>query len=142
LVGVAVQDFEIIDHTADIGIVAHGESLREVFANAARAMFSLIADLDDVDESISCDVEVSGEDQEVLLVEWLNELIYLFDARNMVFRRFEILDIGRISLKARVYGEKLDLSRHRLKMVIKAATYHILKVERDDGFRAQVLFDV
>jgi SHS2 domain-containing protein len=137
-----MQDYEIVDHTADVSIIVHGEELREVFANAARAMFSLIVDLDAVGETIYREVKVSGDDEEVLLVEWLNELLYLFDAQSIVFKKFEILDLSRTALRAKVYGEEVNPSHHKLKMGIKAATYHMLRVEKCDGFKAQVLFDV
>jgi SHS2 domain-containing protein len=137
-----VPDFEIIDHTADIGIVVHGGDLTETFANAAYAMFSLIADLSSVDEAICHEVEASADDLEGLLVGWLNELIYLFDVENIIFKRFELTELTGIILKAKCYGEKVDPSRHKLKTGIKAATSHMLKIEKKDGFRAQVLFDI
>ena len=135
-------DFEIIDHTADVGIVAYGASIAEAFANAARGLFSLITDTDDIAETEYRDIEVTAPDRESLLVAWLNELIYLFDAENMLFRRFDISDLGTTRLKARAYGEVADSSRHRLKMGVKAATYHMLDVSSSDGSRVQVLFDV
>ena len=141
-VGNRAQDFDIIDHTADIGIIVHGKDLGETFANAAHAMFSLVADLSNVNESICHEIEASADDIEGLLVEWLNELIYLFDAENIIFKRFEVTDITTTELKANGYGEKLNPSRHRLKMGIKAATYHMLQVEKGDGFTARVIFDV
>lgn len=137
-----MMDFEIVDHTADIGIIAHGADLREVFANAACAMFSLITDLSNIDETTSYDIEASGDNREDLLVAWLNELLYIFDTQNIIFKRFEIRDITSTRLEASGYGEKIDPSRHKLKRGIKAATYHTLKVEKDDGFKVQVLFDV
>ncbi len=136
------KDFEIIDHTADIGIMAYGTDLSQVFVNAARAMSSLITELDDVAEALYRDIEVHAPDRESLLVEWLNELIYLFDAENIIFKRFDIVELDNTLLKARSYGEKVDSSRHRIKMGIKAATYHMLKVEGGKEFSAQVLFDI
>ena len=136
------KDFEIINHTADIGIIAYGANLSQVFANAARALFSLITELDDVEEVISRDIKLTAPDQESLLVEWLNELIYLFDAEKIIFKRFDISKLNETQLKARSYGEKVDILRHKLKMGVKAATYHILKVEKGNGYQAQVLFDI
>ncbi len=134
--------FEIIDHTADIGIMAYGKNEKEVFANSAYAMFSLIADLDGVAESIRREVEVTATDQETLLASWLNELLYLFDAEQIIFKSFEVIDLGEQRLRAIARGERVDLSRHKLKTQVKAATYHMLKVEKEDGFKAQVILDV
>ena len=136
------KDFEIVNHTADVGIIAYGADMSETFANAARALFSLITELDDVEEVLYRDIELTAPDEESLLVEWLNELIYLFDAENVIFKRFDIIELNNTRLKARSYGEKVDKSRHKLKTGVKAATYHMLKVDRGNGCKAQVLFDI
>ncbi len=136
------KDFEIIDHTADVGIAAYGADMSQAFANAARALFSLITELDDVAEVLHRDVELTAPDQESLLVEWLNELIYLFDTENIIFKRFDITQLNHTQLKARSYGEKVDKSKHKLKTGVKAATYHMLKVDKGDVCKVQVLFDI
>ena len=136
------KDFEIINHTADVGIVAYGADLSQAFANAARALFSLITELDDVAEVLHRDIELTAPDEEGLLVEWLNELIYLFDTENILFKRFDIITLNNTQLKARSYGEKVDKSKHKLKTGVKAATYHMLKVDKGDGCQVQVLFDI
>ena len=136
------KDFELIDHTADVGVIAYGADISQAFANAARALFSLITELDDVAEVLHRDIEVTASDQESLLVEWLNELIYLFDTEHILFKRFDITKLNHTQLKARNYGEKVDKSKHKLKTGVKAATYHILKVNKGDGCQIQVLFDI
>jgi len=136
------KDFEIVNHTADVGIIADGADIRQAFANAARGLFSLITELDDVQEVLHRDIEVTAADEESLLVEWLNELIYLFDVENIIFKRFDIIELGSTRLKARRYGEKVDRSRHKLKTGVKAATYHMLKINKGDGCQVQVLFDI
>ncbi len=135
-------EFEVLDHTADVGIVAHGEDAPQAFANAARGMFSLITDLEDVRETEHRDIEVTAPDEEALLVAWLSELLYYFDAEMMLFRRFDIAELSDAAIRARAYGEPVDASRHRLKTGIKAATYHMLEVAHDDGVRVTVLFDI
>jgi len=137
------QGFEILEHTADIGIVARGKNLAEVFAQAAKGMFSLITDLNTVEERVERRVKVEAPDIESLLVAWLNELVYLFDTKNMVFKRFEFDEINPTNLTARAYGEKLDKLRHPLKGAIKAATYHMLEVKKEDNhYEARVIFDI
>jgi len=137
-----VKDFETIDHTADIGIIAYGADISQAFANAARALFSLITELDNVEEILHRDIELTAPDEESLLVEWLNQLIYLFDTENIIFKRFDITRLSNTRLKARSYGEKVDSSKHMLKTGVKAATYHMLQVDKGDGCRVQVLFDI
>jgi SHS2 domain-containing protein len=136
------KDFEILDHTADVGIIAYGADLSQAFANAARALFSLITELDDVEEVVYRDIELTASDEESLLVEWLNELVYQFDTEGIIFKRFDIIQLNSTHLKARSYGEKVDSSRHKLKTGVKAATYHMLKVDKNDGCKVQVLFDI
>ena len=136
------KDFEIVDHTADVGIVAYGADVSQAFANAAKALFSLITELDDVEEFLHRDIELTAPDEESLLVEWLNELIYLFDTENIVFKRFDITKPNNTQLKARSYGEKVDSSKHRLKTGVKAATYHMLKIDKGKVCRVKVLFDI
>jgi SHS2 domain-containing protein len=136
------KEFEIVNHTADVGIIAYGADMRGAFANAAKALFSLITELDDVEEVVHRDIELTAPDQESLLVEWLNELIYLFDAENMLFKRFDITQLSQTHLKARSYGHEVDSSKHKLKMGVKAATYHMLKIEKSNGSKVQVLFDI
>ncbi|MBM2825656.1 MAG: hypothetical protein HW402_1320, partial [Dehalococcoidales bacterium] len=127
---------------ADVGIIAYGVDMKQAFANAAKALFSLITELDDVEESIYRDIEVTAPDQESLLVEWLNELIYRFDTEQILFKKFDIDQFEPNHLKARSYGEKVDTSKHTLKVGVKAATYHMLKVDGKNGSRVQVLFDI
>lgn len=139
----AGKGFEVIDHTADVGIIAYGAGLEEVFINAARALFSLITELDDVAEDLKYDVDIASEDRESLLLEWLNELIYLFDTGQILLKKFHILSLSGTRLKAVCYGEKVDPSRHRLKTGVKAATYHMLRIDRDEqGYKARVIFDI
>jgi SHS2 domain-containing protein len=136
------KDFEVIDHTADAGVVAYGADLGQAFSNAAKALFSLVTELGDVAEALYRDVELTAPDEEDLLVAWLNELIYLFDTENILFKRFEVTVLDN-RLKARVYGEKVDSSRHRLKTGVKGATYHMLGVSKgDSGCKVQVIFDI
>jgi SHS2 domain-containing protein len=137
------KDFEVIAHTADIGIMAYGADLKQAFANTARGLFSLITELDTVAVKEHCNVQVTAPDREALLVNWLNELIYLFEAKEMLFNRFDITRLIDTELTATGYGEKIDLAKHTLKIQVKATTYHMLKIEQnEEGWKARVIFDV
>ena len=138
-----MKRFDVVEHTADAGIVAYGADMGEAFANAAYGMFSLMADLEQVGEETSCHVEVEARDREGLVVAWLNELLYLFDVERIIFRRFDIMDITDTRLAADACGEPADVSRHRLKSGVKAATYHMLLIsEGGGGCSIRVIFDV
>ena len=135
--------FDIINHSADAGIIAYGEDIKQLFSNASLALFSLITDVQDIKEKLSHQVEVNSDNRDDLLVEWLNELIYLFDADYLLFNRFEFESLDDNQLKANCYGEKFDPARHRIKIGVKAATYHMLKIAKDSkGYKAQVIFDI
>ena len=136
------KDFEILEHTADTGIIAYGKDVKQAFANVARGLFSLMTELESVNEVLERDIEVSAADRDSLLVAWLNELIYIFDTENILFKRFDITRLSQRHLVARGYGEKVDRARHELKTGVKAATYHMLAVKQKDGWRLQVLFDI
>jgi len=137
------KTFEVINHTADTGIIAYGADMKQAFVNAAVALFSIIVDADTVRENLYRDVEVFADDPESLLVQWLNELIYLFDVEHVVFNNFEINKLTKTQLRARCFGEKVKPSRHKLKTGVKAATYHLLKIEKDNNsYKIQVIFDI
>jgi SHS2 domain-containing protein len=135
--------FQIIDHTADVGIIAYGADVKELFSNAALALFSLITEPESIAEKLQRHLEINSEDRDSLLVEWLNELIYLFDAEHILFHRFDIESLSNNQLKATCYGEDIDPSKHKIKLGVKAATYHMLKIEKDrNGYKVQIIFDV
>jgi SHS2 domain-containing protein len=136
------KDFELLDHTADVGIIAYGVDLKQAFANAAKGLFSLITNPGDIEEALHRDIELTAEDRESLLVGWLNELVYYFDTEGILFKRFDVIELNNRHLKARGYGEKADSSRHELKTGVKGTTYHMLKIEEDEGYRVQVIFDI
>ena len=137
-----MKRFDIIEHTADVGIIAYGGDLREAFANAAFAMFTLIADLGGVKEVDCREIEVEAEDRESLVVACLNELLYLVDMEGVLFSRFKVTDFSDVGLKMKCYGERINPVRHELRGGVKAATYHMLKVESNDVHKIQVIFDV
>ncbi|MBI2165399.1 MAG: archease [Chloroflexi bacterium] len=137
-----MSGFEFIEHTADVGIIARGRDLKEAFANAALGMFSFIADLDTVQERESLIVEVTAADRESLLVEWLNELNFIFETRMFIFKRFEIEEIEDSHLRARGIGEPVDRQRHRIKSSVKGATYHMLRIGHNSEWHARVILDI
>ena len=99
--------------------------------------------MENIGEELKYDVEVVSEDRESLLVEWLNELIYLFDAEHVLLKNFDVQSLSNTRLKVTCYGEKIDPSRHKLKTEVKAATYHMLRIDKDNkGYKAQIIFDI
>ena len=132
--------YEELDHTADVGIRAHGASLNELFAAAAAGMFSLVADLRKVRAVGEVEVRVKADDLEALMVRWLSELLFLHETQRLLLKEFDVRIAG-TSLEARARGEAIDKKRHELKLNIKAVTYHRLRIDRKAGL-AEVIFDI
>jgi len=136
-----MRRFRLIEHTADIGVIAYGQSLAEAYGNAAFGMFAIIAELRNVREVESREVELIEADPEALLFEWLNRLLYIFDVEKLLFKRCDVTELDNKHLKATCYGEKYDPSRHHIKLGVKSATYHMLKVDPEKK-QVRVIFDV
>ena len=138
--------YELFETTADVGVRGYGESLEEAFENAARAMFEVMADVRSVRPEVEVEVSCEAEDLETLLVDWLNELLAQSTTRRMLFSEFNV-KIGqegsRFKLRGVARGEPIDPSRHELRTEVKAATYALIKVGReDDRYVAQLLLDI
>ncbi len=135
--------YEIFGTTADVGVTSHGSTLPEAFEAQAQGMFDVMAELDRVQAKEEFTVEADGADDEVLLVAFLNELLFLFDAKRVLLKEFHVTEIGGGKLKAVAKGEEIDLTRHVIKTPVKAVTYHMLKVERTpEGYRTVVVYDI
>ncbi|HUL23274.1 MAG TPA: archease [Thermodesulfobacteriota bacterium] len=138
-----MKRFEILDHTADIGIVVHGENLKALFENAGEAFFRLITDLRKVRRRVERRVNIGGESLDRLMVDWLSELLYLHDVEKLLFKGFEVDSVGQEGLKATVKGESFREGVHVIKTEVKAVTYHQIEVRREnEGWRAQVILDL
>jgi SHS2 domain-containing protein len=136
-----------LDHTADVGAEIEAASLGELFAEAAQALLETIADPATVRTSLHRDFELSASDLETLLVDWLGELVYVFEVDRQLFRDAavtltEAADGWRLAAVAR--GEPYDPERHPIRVLVKAVTWHGLAVGcREDGaWRARVIFDI
>ncbi len=136
------EGYETFEHEADMGIRGSGETLEEAFENGARAMFSIMLDLVGVEPEEKVEISCSAPDRETLFVEWLNELLTQASLREMVFSDFKIESLEKDSLRGYAYGERLDKKKHRLKVEVKAATYSMLKVYKNEKYVAQCVVDV
>ena len=135
--------FEILEHPADVGFLAHGETREELFQNAAAAMFSLACDPAAIEEKERRELLAEGEGIEALLYAWLAEVLAVADAEGLVFRRAEVGEISERRVRGVAYGEKFDRTRHHAGTYIKAVTFHQLEVRQSEqGWRARVFLDV
>ncbi len=135
--------YKLIDHTADIGIDIYGDTLSELFSNAGFAMFDIITDITTVDPKDPYIVKVEGVDKEQLLVNWLGELLYLYDIKSLLFRDFLISTMNENQLTATIRGEKYIETKHTINTEIKAVTHHALSVKHEHNqWKARVIFDL
>jgi len=140
---VSLPSFEILEHPADVGFRTAGETLPELFANAALALLSIAGDPDVASPKERYELSVTSGDRISLLVDWLNEVLYWFDGKRIAFHNFEIVEFAETALKATAFGEPRDRERHRAKLIVKAVTYHQLKIEEHAGqWIAEVFLDV
>jgi SHS2 domain-containing protein len=135
--------FTPIEHPSDLALRAEGQNLKEAFEATALGMFAFIVDLSHVAEKEVVNISAAGSDPENLLVNFLNELLYLADARSFLIKGICILSLSNTSLTAEALGEKINPARHKILHSIKAATYNQLKINaKKDGVEITVVFDV
>jgi SHS2 domain-containing protein len=154
-----MRHFEVIDISGDVGLKAYGKNPEDAFINAALGMYSLITDSGKIRDQKVIDISVKSGSMEGLLVSWMNELIFQFDAYGFIGKGIVITEFTpslvlpnhvqgqggeeAYSIKAAVSGEEFDPERHESKLLIKAATYHRLKMEKtDDLWEINVIFDI
>ncbi len=138
-----MKKYDLIDHTADVGVKAYGKTLSEAFENAAKGMFDIITDNSEVESTGQYNIELKASDLEQLLVDFLSELLYLHSVNNIVFGFFKLdIDENKKSLKGTFYGEKFNISKHKIGSEIKAVTYHMLEVNNKKPYYVQVIFDI
>ncbi|MEM0343487.1 MAG: archease [Thermoplasmata archaeon] len=130
----------MLEHTADALVEVHGRTLDERFANAAYAMFDLITDLTKVEPKGELKVVLEADSREQLLVDFLQELLFVHDTEDLVFSEFDVMTDGR-KLESSVRGEKFDERKHTKRSLVKGVTYHGLQFDDEKG-TVTLLFDV
>jgi SHS2 domain-containing protein len=134
--------WEHFEHKADIGVRGFGNTLAEAFEQAAVAMTTVVADISLVQPTTTISIACSDDDNDALLYDWLNALIYEMATRKMLFCQFEVsIDHGK--LEAAVFGEAIDIERHQPCVEIKGATFTELAVYQEgQQWVAQCVIDV
>lgn len=131
----------IEDLTSDVMFEAYGKNLKELFENAAEAMFSVMCQIKKVKPKNSMDVEVLGRNSGELMISWLQELIALVDVEGVFFSRFEVREISETWLKAKVSGDKAKPELGGT--LVKAVTYYDYKLEKTKkGFKVRISLDI
>ncbi len=139
--------FEFLEHTADILIAAHGQTIQEAFENAALAMFEVMTDTTKITPVQEDTVEVEAEDEYALLYSWLEALLVKFEVAGMLYSKFQITSLAdtgeAFRLKASVWGEKFNVEKHPQKVAVKAVTYHRMEIIKNhDKITLEFILDI
>jgi SHS2 domain-containing protein len=136
--------FELLEHPADIGFRVRGATREELFASAAFALLSVCGEPAAAQPLLEYPLAVESGDLQALMVDWLSEVLYYYDARRVAFRRFRVARVSDTQVQAVGLGEPRDPERHRDLLIVKAVTYHQLRVEREagGGWVAEVYVDI
>jgi SHS2 domain-containing protein len=137
------KTFEILDHTADLGIEVTGDNLQDLFQNAAHAMLKIMLERLPEKGGKDRDISISGADLPDLLVRWLGEILYLFDGEQTLVTDTKIHSVTPDRLDAQLKIVPFCSTRHEVATEIKAVTYHQIEVTQDAGeWRARIIFDL
>lgn len=135
--------FELLEHPADIGFRARGATLAELFQNCGLALVSIILDPSGIEPARQVPLAATGGDYESLLVNWLNEVLYAVDGLRLALGAFEISGLEETRIECLAWGEPRDPARHPGRVVVKAVTYHQLRVARTaEGWLAEAYLDI
>ena len=136
-------NYQVIDHTADLGILVKAPDVKDLFVDAAYAMTDLMVKRDISKKGTERELLVEGEDFPDLMVRWLSEILYLFDGEHILVSAIEISSISPIRLQSTLTVVPLKRGHHEILREIKAVTYHQISVKRvHDGWEARIIFDV
>ena len=138
--------YRFIEHTADMGVEIEATSFESLLSEGLLALTDTLTEVGEVRAEVERQVELMAPSREDLLVDWLNELVYLFETESVLFRFGELgveEESGGWRLRGTLRGERYDPDRHRIKRLIKAVTYHQLRVSSSSrGWQARVIFDI
>ena len=138
-----MKKYELIDHTADIGFRVFGQDHSELFQNAGYALFDVITDISRVSPLVMRRFSLQRNCMEELLVEWLSNLLYVFDTEQLLFCNFQVSKICDTGLEAEAAGELYSEDLHPIKTVVKAITYHCLNIANRNGvWQATTILDI
>ena len=134
---------ETFEHTADLGLRVRAADLGTLFVEAAQALFAaIIENPETIAPTQAVEFRIDGDDRELLLFDWLRELLCRFEVEHLVFARFKV-SFDATGLTGTAWGEPLDWSKHAPNHEVKAITYHALRVEQTaDGWLAEVIVDI
>jgi SHS2 domain-containing protein len=138
------KKYRITKHQSELAVKVVGASQADLFANSAYTLFDvMVADLDKVDCKDHIPLEIEGTDRDDLMVNWMRELLYLYQGSGYLLKDFQIREVKDTIVKAEVAGEKIDPDRHEIKQEIAAIAFHKSRMDKTGNqWTAQVFFEV
>ncbi len=138
--------YEVIEHTADIGLKIRGENLEALFRNASLGLFSLITNIDTIKQSenkVSLEFQLEAENAGELLLKWMREILFFFSAKRYIPCEINFENIQQKKLSVKIKTGNFDPNKHEQRYEVKAVTYHGFKIEENpDGWMAEVILDI
>ena len=137
------KKYRVTTRQSELAVKVTGGSQADLFANSAFALFDVISDLEKIELKERMPLEVEGADRDDLLVNWMRELLYLYQGSGYLLKEFVIREVKDTSVKAEVCGEKIDPDRHEIKQEIAAVAYHQSRMTKTGNqWTAQLIFEV
>ena len=137
------EGFDYFEVAADVGLRGWGPTREAAFRQTGLGLFTLMVEAGSIEERESREVRAQGDTPESLLVNWLNDCLYLHDVEGFVARRIDFPVFEERRLHSLLWGEEVDPGRHRLGTVVKAATYHQLTIRQaNHGWEIRVILDI
>jgi len=137
-----MKKYEQLDISGDVGLRVWGQTLEELFAHAAEGMGELVTDTTNVEQTEKKEISLVSENIESMFIQWLNELIFLFDAHGFLGKSFDV-HIADLALHAQISGGIYNPEQNESRLLIKAATYHQVSIQKVNSmWEAAVIFDI
>jgi SHS2 domain-containing protein len=136
-------DFELLEHTSDIGVLARGATREEALIAASQGLVSILADPAGFRAVEERYFKAPGPDEAAQIVNWLNEILFFFDTEGLIFTHFTVDSWTREGITGHAKGERFDIERHEFRTAVKAATYHQFESHSTpEGWELRVFVDV
>ena len=137
------KKYRLTTRQSELAVKVTGGSQADLFANSAFALFDVMLDVEKIEIKERLPLEVEGADRDDLLVNWMRELLYLYQGSGYLLKEFLIREVKDTSVKAEVCGEKIDPDRHEIKQEIAAVAYHQSRMTKTGNqWTAQLIFEV
>jgi SHS2 domain-containing protein len=138
------KKYRLTKHQSELAVRVIGESQADLFANSALALFDvMVADMDKIESKERLPLEVEGADRDDLMINWVRELLYLYQSSGYLIKEFVIREVKDTVVKADVAGEKIDPDRHEIKQEIAAVAFHKSRMEKTGNqWTAHLIFEL